>query len=127
PIRDETLREGLVAVGAGLRREDLPTTSASPRYALKAEFSELFEPALEGTKLENAISRLSGEAFNKKRSRPYLDHKGWRAEELSRNACDFPKWRAAPACTGTELDHFEGGYRGFLEAFSGASSHSLAE
>src|SRR5437868_2736876 len=35
PIRDETLREGLVAVGAVLRREDLPTTSASPRYALK--------------------------------------------------------------------------------------------
>jgi len=65
PIRDETLREGLVAVGAVLRREDLPTTSASPRYALKAEFAALFEPALEGTKLENAIARFQAQYLSK--------------------------------------------------------------
>jgi hypothetical protein len=65
PIRDETLREGLVAVGAVLRREDLPTTSASPRYALKAEFAALFEPALEGTKLENAIGRFQAQHLSK--------------------------------------------------------------
>jgi hypothetical protein len=56
PIRDETLRDGLVAVGAVLRRDDLPTTSASPRYALKAAFAALFDPALEGTALETAIA-----------------------------------------------------------------------
>jgi hypothetical protein len=40
PIRDETLR-GLVAIGAVVRREDLPTTSGNPRYALKPDFAAL--------------------------------------------------------------------------------------
>src|ERR1700756_34697 len=61
PIRDETLREGLVAVGAVLRREDLPTTSASPRYALKADFAALFNLAMEGSKLEKAIAKFQAE------------------------------------------------------------------
>jgi hypothetical protein len=43
----------------------LPTTSASPRYALKAEFAALFEPALEGTKLENAIARFQAQHLSK--------------------------------------------------------------
>lgn len=56
PIRDETLRDGLVAVGAVLRREDLPTTSGAPRYALKSDFAALFDPALTGPALEAAIA-----------------------------------------------------------------------
>ena len=55
PIRDETLRDGLVAIGAVTRREDLPTTSGLPRYALVADFAALFDPALEGPALEAAI------------------------------------------------------------------------
>lgn len=55
PIRDETLREGLVAVGAVLARTDLPTTSGKPRYALKGSFAKLFDPALDGEELEHAI------------------------------------------------------------------------
>jgi hypothetical protein len=55
PIRDETLRDGLVAIGAVLRREDLPTTSGSPRYMLKAGFAVLFDPLLQGDALEQAI------------------------------------------------------------------------
>lgn len=55
PIRDETLRDGLVAVGAIARREDLPTTSAMPRYALKAAFAGLFDPALGSPTLDAAI------------------------------------------------------------------------
>lgn len=55
PIRDETLREGLVAVGAVLARTDIPTTSAKPRYALKGSFAKLFDPALDGDELERAI------------------------------------------------------------------------
>jgi hypothetical protein len=58
PIRDETLREGLVAIGAVLARNDLPTTSGRPRYALKAEFAALFDPALDGEALEAAIGRF---------------------------------------------------------------------
>lgn len=55
PIRDETLRDGLVAIGAVIRREDLPTTSGLPRYALKTEFARLFDPVLVGAQLEAAI------------------------------------------------------------------------
>lgn len=42
PIRDETLRLGLVALGAVLDRRDLPTTSSKPRYALTDSFAQLF-------------------------------------------------------------------------------------
>ena len=41
PIRDETLREDLVAVGAVSARTDLPTTSSRPRYALRASQAAL--------------------------------------------------------------------------------------
>lgn len=56
PIRDETLREGLVAIGAITKREDLPTTSGLPRYQLKADFALLFDPALEGEALEAKVA-----------------------------------------------------------------------
>lgn len=56
PIRDETLREGLVEVGAVLRRDDLPTTSGAPRYALKKEFARLFDPLLSDGALEAEIA-----------------------------------------------------------------------
>ncbi|HEV7311337.1 BsuBI/PstI family type II restriction endonuclease [Sphingopyxis sp.] len=56
PIRDETLRDGLVAIGAVTRREDLPTTSGLPRYALIADFAALFDPDLQGDALAAAIT-----------------------------------------------------------------------
>jgi len=46
PIRDETLRMGLVRTGAVVERQGLPTTSAKPRYALNAEFAALFDERL---------------------------------------------------------------------------------
>lgn len=56
PIRDETLRDGLVAVGAIVRREDLPTTSGAPRYILRRDFAALFDPTLSGASLNEAIA-----------------------------------------------------------------------
>jgi hypothetical protein len=41
PIRDETLRSGLVVIGAVIERRDLPTTSSKPRYALARDFADL--------------------------------------------------------------------------------------
>ncbi len=41
PIRDETLRAGLVAVGAVVELGGLATTSAKPRYALSKSFAAL--------------------------------------------------------------------------------------
>ncbi|MCY3874615.1 MAG: BsuBI/PstI family type II restriction endonuclease [Rhodobacteraceae bacterium] len=58
PIRDETLREGLVNIGAVFAREDLPTTSSNPRYALERDFAALFDPSMSGTALTTAISEF---------------------------------------------------------------------
>ena len=65
PIRDETLRDGLVAIGAVSRREDLPTTSGLPRYALKSRFAGLFDPTLEGESLERAIADFQSKHLSK--------------------------------------------------------------
>lgn len=65
PIRDETLREGLVAIGAVTERTDLPTTSSKPRYTLKARFAVLFDPALSGEDLQARITAWQAEALNK--------------------------------------------------------------
>ena len=56
PIRDETLREGLVRLGAVKERENLPTTSPRPRYALTQDFAALFAPVLAREGLEIAIT-----------------------------------------------------------------------
>lgn len=55
PIRDETLRDGLVRTGAVTERSDLPTTSPLPRYALAEDFAALFDPGLAGEALQVAI------------------------------------------------------------------------
>ncbi|WP_405124470.1 BsuBI/PstI family type II restriction endonuclease [Pseudomonas alloputida] len=65
PIRDETLREGLVAVGAVIEDKDVPTTSGKPRYALKSDLAGLFDPALQGDSLEAAIYKWQEEHLNK--------------------------------------------------------------
>ena len=57
PIRDETLREGLVRLGAVKEREGLPTTSPRPRYALADDFARLFDPDLTGAALQAAIEK----------------------------------------------------------------------
>lgn len=56
PIRDETLREGLIRTGAVRERGDLPTTSPAPRYALDPDFAALFDAGSAGEALEAAIA-----------------------------------------------------------------------
>ncbi|GIK83310.1 MAG: restriction endonuclease [Alphaproteobacteria bacterium] len=60
-IRDETIRQGLMPVGAVVVRKDLPTTSAKPRYALAGDFAALFDPGLAGTPLDEAIEQWRGQ------------------------------------------------------------------
>jgi hypothetical protein len=55
PIRDETLREGLIPVGAVVSRSGLPTTSSRPRYALQNDFAKLFDPSIKEEELTAAI------------------------------------------------------------------------
>jgi hypothetical protein len=45
-IRDETIRQGSIPNNAITERADLAATSAKPRYALRADFAALFDPAL---------------------------------------------------------------------------------
>jgi len=65
PIRDETLRDGLVAIGAILQRQDLPTTSGRPRYALKVDFAALFDPDLDGEALVGCIAAFHAKHLSK--------------------------------------------------------------
>ena len=60
PIRDETLRDGLVAVGGVVVRSGLATTSPAPRYALAGGFAALFDPGLEGEELGSAVEEWRG-------------------------------------------------------------------
>ena len=55
PIRDETIRLGLVDIGAVGKIPGLATTSSAPIYYLKADFAWLFEPSLSGEVLSTAI------------------------------------------------------------------------
>jgi hypothetical protein len=43
----------------------LPTTSGEPRYALKGDFAALFDPSLEGDRLEKAIAGFQGKHLSK--------------------------------------------------------------
>lgn len=56
PIRDETLRDGLVRMGAVVTRPGLATTSSRGRYALQSAFASLFDPALADEPLATAIA-----------------------------------------------------------------------
>ena len=67
PIRDETLREGLVPMGAVIVKANIPTTSSIPRYTLASSFANLFHPKLTGGKLAQSIA-------------------GWQSENLSAGA-----------------------------------------
>lgn len=60
PIRDETLRDGLIAVGAVVVRPGVPTTSSLPRYALTASFAELFDPRFQGARFDEAAGTWRG-------------------------------------------------------------------
>ncbi|MGA2133977.1 MAG: BsuBI/PstI family type II restriction endonuclease [Bryobacteraceae bacterium] len=55
PIRDETLKDGLVPAGAVLVKANVPTTSSIPRYTLAASFAALFDPQLSGDALLQAV------------------------------------------------------------------------
>jgi hypothetical protein len=63
-IRDETLREGFVAVGAVIENPSVATTSSLPRYALTSSFAALFDPSLTGAALDTAIADWQSKTLN---------------------------------------------------------------
>jgi len=53
-IRDETIRQGFITNNAVVERPGVATTSSKPRYALRADFAALFDPAVSGDSFEKA-------------------------------------------------------------------------
>jgi hypothetical protein len=56
PIRDETIREGLIPLGVVKVLQNIPTTSSKPRYFLEKNFAKLFNPDLLGEDLLQAMN-----------------------------------------------------------------------
>lgn len=65
PIRDETIKNGLIPCRAVLIREGIPTTSSAPRYCLNKVFANLFDESLSGDDLEMAIDNWQKSYLNK--------------------------------------------------------------
>lgn len=65
PIRDETLRTGLVLTGAVMERAGLPTASAKPRYALTNDFTTLFAEDISEIKLAKKIQKWQQTYLNR--------------------------------------------------------------
>lgn len=99
PIRDETLREGLVAIGAAFSRNDLPTTSSKPRYTLKADLAALFDPDLIGDGLDQRMADWRKQNLNKEvLARITIQHHGATAskEEILVTFPNQDRHRMAP-------------------------------
>lgn len=55
-VRDDTIRNALVANGAIIERPGLATTSPAGRYALEKDFAKLFDPNLHGDAFKEAAA-----------------------------------------------------------------------
>jgi len=65
PIRDETIKNGLIPCNAIVERKGIPTTSSQPRYCLNKSFAALFDTDLDGETLQLAISNWQESHLNK--------------------------------------------------------------
>lgn len=65
PVRDETIRTGLIPLQAVVVRQGIPTTSSKPTYALQQEFSDLFSVDLRDADLDSAIDNWQKKYLSK--------------------------------------------------------------
>lgn len=65
PIRDETIRTGLIPCSAVLERPGIPTTSSKPKYALNIDFARLFNSQITDDELHDAIHKWQKKYLNK--------------------------------------------------------------
>ena len=65
PIRDETIRGGLIPVRAVIERKGLPTTSSKGRYALEADFATLFDSSLSKERFQALATKWRSEHLSK--------------------------------------------------------------
>lgn len=100
PIRDETLREGFVRVGAVVVRSGIPTTSSKPRYALAPDFMALFAPQLSGPVLETMVAQWQ---------RTYLSAGSLARIQLLRRGAGTVAGKAPVTFPNGEVRHLEAG------------------
>lgn len=90
PIRDETIRTGLIPLQAVVIRQGIPTTSSKPTYALQREFSGLFSTNLQGSSLSTAIERWQEKYLSKAAITRLKLMKGYGSEQDDSVQVTFP-------------------------------------
>ena len=117
PIRDETLREGFVRMGAVKERRDLPTTSPKPRYALSRDFAGLFLPDMEGDELDRAVASWQGANLSGGRlgSRCHSEAICYRSRR--KGSRRLSKWRGTLYGARAKFGFVKGGDRRIRDAF----------
>lgn len=63
-IRDDTIREGLVQLGAIAQKAGVAVTANKPRYVLTSDFAALFSPDLKDQALEAAVEAWRAKALS---------------------------------------------------------------
>ena len=112
PIRDETLRDGLVRMGAAIQRTDVATTSGLPRYALRDDFAALFDPELQAEPFAAAVAAWQSEHLHPLAiARISLLRQGV-ASATDRRGGRVPQSHGPSARAGAELADLQGGRRG---------------
>lgn len=90
PIRDETIRTGLIPLQAVVVRQGVPTTSSKPTYALQKEFSKLFAKELEGEVLLTAVEKWQRAHLSKVAITRMRLMKDYASDDFQRVQIKFP-------------------------------------
>ncbi|RPI23952.1 MAG: restriction endonuclease [Acidobacteria bacterium] len=117
PIRDETLRAGLVMTGAVIEREGLSTTSSKGRYALEKEFAALFDPKLTPDQLESKIAAWQAHLAPGSRARIALIKGRAAAAGKTDVFVDFPNGERRRMAPGPSSALSKAAIEGFAPAF----------
>ncbi len=117
PIRDETLRAGLVMTGAVIEREGVATTSSKGRYALEKEFAALFDPKLTRNKLESKIATWQAHLAPGSRARIALIKGRAAAAGKTDIFVDFPNGERRRMAPGPSSALSKAAIEGFAPAF----------
>lgn len=64
PVRDETIRQGFIALGAVVERPNMPVTTPRPKYSIASSFAALFDGDLTNDDLNKAIQEWQTSHLN---------------------------------------------------------------
>lgn len=109
PIRDETLKDGLVKYNAVILDEAAVTTANVGRYQLRSSFAALFAPDLQGEALPVGNRRLAESTPVKGRpGKDGADPQGGGGLE-GQGLGDAPEWHRSQHGPRHQFNHYKGG------------------